>query len=166
MPTRIRSLAHSAVIALLVFSAPAASAMDQEKHDNIRLLLQTTGSLGNVLKVVDIMMPQMISSLKKVNPKIPPELWDEFQKKGIEEFKSSVGELEEPTIAIYDANYSADEIKALLVFYRSSLGQKVIAQTPIILQESAAVGKVWGETIGRRIVDDIRRQAKQKGYDL
>jgi hypothetical protein len=168
MPSLIRPLARVAIVALLAFSVPmpGASAMDQEKHDNIRLLIQTTGSLGNVLKVVDLIMPQIISTLKKVNPKIPPELWDTFEKKGAEEFKASVGELEEPTIAIYDTNYSADEIKQLLTFYQSPIGQKVISQTPTILQESAAIGKVWGEKVGRRIVDNIRQEAKQKGYDL
>ena len=66
----------------------------------------------------------MISSLKKINPKIPQAVWDDFARLGSEEFKKSLNELEEPIIAIFDKNFTDEEIKQLIVFIRRRSGRR------------------------------------------
>src|SRR6516225_6010525 len=103
-----------AVIVLIsVLQTQSVSAMDAEKHANIEALLKDTGMLANMSRVIDLLIPQIMGSLKKENLKIPDGVWDEFTGMCAEEMKRSLPELEEPVIAIYDANFSADEIKQL-----------------------------------------------------
>jgi len=80
--------------------------------------------------------------------------------------KRSLPELEEPVIAIYDANFSADEIKQLVAFYQSPVGRKIVVQLPQLMQQSVTMGQAWGQQAGGRAVERIRALATQKGYDL
>ena len=143
-----------------------AAAMDTEKHANIEALLTDTGMLTNMSRMIDLLIPQIMGSLKKENPKIPDAVWDEFTGMCTEEMKRSLPELEEPVIAIYDANFSADEIKQLVVFYQSPVGRKIVIQLPQLMQQSVAMGQSWGQQAGAHAIERIRAAAKQKGYDL
>jgi hypothetical protein len=155
------------VIALLAVAPWAdAMAMDEEKHQNIAKLVEMTGTLQNATAVLDRMLPQMIDVIRKSNPEIPQQVLDTLEKDGKDEFHKALPELIEPIIAIYDANYSAEEIRQLLAFYQSPLGRKMIDRTPQITQQSIAVGSAWGQSAGERVAERIRVSAKQKGYDL
>jgi uncharacterized protein len=143
-----------------------ALAMDQAKHDDIKALLQTIGSLNTAKTVIDTLLPQQIAMIKKINPAIPQAVLDEVQKDLMDEINRSLPELEEPLIAIYDANFSADEVKQLLAFYRSPVGQKYVGKIPVLIQQGMAVGKVWSQTLSQRIGEKIREDAKKKGFNL
>lgn len=144
----------------------AAMPMDKEKHDDIAKLVEMTGTLQNAKAVLDRMMPQIMDVIKKANPEIPQQFLDSFAADGKDEFHKALPDLIEPIIAIYDSNYSAEEVRQLLAFYQTELGQKVIARTPQITQQTMALGSAWGQNVGERVVARIRASAKQKGYDL
>jgi hypothetical protein len=155
------------VIALLTVAPwPDAMAVDEEKHQNIAKLVEMTGTLQNATAVLDRMLPQMIDLIRKSNPEIPQQVLDALEKDGKDEFHKALPELIEPIIAIYDANYSAAEVRQLLAFYQSPLGRKMIERMPQITQQSMAVGSAWGQSAGERVAERIRVSAKQKGYDL
>ena len=80
--------------------------------------------------------------------------------------KRSLPDLEEPIIAIYDANFSDDEIKQLVAFYQSPVGRKIVIQQPQLTQQSLTLGQSWGEQAAARAVERIRAAARQKGYEL
>jgi uncharacterized protein len=155
------------LIAILI-AAPWADAvpMDQGKHRDIEKLVEMTGTIQNAMAVLDRMLPQMIEVIRKANPEIPQQVLDALANDGKEEFHKALPELIEPMISIYDANYSADEVRQLLAFYQSPLGRKMIARMPEITQQSIAVGNAWGASAGERVAARIRASAKQKGYDL
>jgi uncharacterized protein len=154
------------VVLMTVLQTHDAAAMDAEKHANIEALLKDTGMLANMNRAIDLLVPQLMGNLKKINPEIPGALWNEFTDICTEEMKRSLPELEEPVIAIYDANFSADEIKQLVAFYKSPIGRKIVIQLPQLMQQSLTMGQSWGRQAGARAVERIRAAAKQKGYDL
>lgn len=161
-PGRIAGL----VLLVGVLRPHLAVALDAEKRADIQQLMKEIGTLSMIDNAVDLMMPRVIGNFKKVNPNIPDATWQELSRIGVDELKKSLPELQEPLIAIYDANFSAEEVKQLIVFYASPLGHKVVSQIPAILQQSVALGQAWGERIGPRIAERIRGAAKQKGYNL
>ncbi|MYN08042.1 DUF2059 domain-containing protein [Pseudoduganella aquatica] len=65
------------------------------------------------------MIPAMTASLQKFFA--DPALFDE---------------LERETTAIYARNYTVDEMRELLAFYRSPIGAKMLATMPKVMQES------------------------------
>jgi uncharacterized protein len=154
------------IVLITVLQTHGVAAMDAEKRANIEALLKDTGMLANMSRLIDLLTPQIMGSLKKENRKIPDAAWDEFTGICAEEMKRSLPELEEPVIAIYDENFSADEIKQLVAFYQSPVGRRIVIQLPQLMQQSVSMGQSWGQQAGARAVERIRAAAKQKGYDL
>ena len=154
------------ILLMTALQTHGVAAMDAEKRANIEALLKDTGMLANMSRIIDFLTLQIIAGLRKTNGEIPASVWDEFTGICTEEMKRSLPELEEPVIAIYDANFSADEIKQLVAFYQSPVGRKIVVQLPQLMQQSVTMGQSWGQQAGVRAVERIRALAKQKGYDL
>jgi uncharacterized protein len=159
---RVFALASS----IAVLQPHPAAAMDAAKHAGIEQLMKDMHALAIMDRLIDALVPQIIANLKRINPNIPQAAWDEFARFGVEEFKKALPELEEPMAVIYDLNFSGAEIKELDAFYRSPLGQKLITVFPKIAQQSFAMGQAWGQRVGKRVEEDIRAAARQKGYSL
>ncbi len=157
----------AALVAAFVAGAPIdALAMDQAKHDDIKELLQLAGILKRAQTMADAMLPGIWEVVRKANPDIPQSVLDHTAVIVRDELDKALPELEEPIIAIYDANFTDDEIKTLLAFYRSPVGQKLTSQQPQMLQEGLAIGKVWGANIGQRVTARLRDELQKQGYKL
>jgi uncharacterized protein len=61
-------------------------------------------------------------------------------------------------VAIYDKHFSDDEIKGLLQFYGSPLGQKFAAEMPKINMEAQAANRAFSTRIAKDVLQDLRRQ--------
>jgi len=86
--------------------------------------------------------------------------------KAIDESMNARGGLKEIIVAIYHRYYSADEIQALLDFYRTPVGKKTIAIMPAMTQESMALGMQWGNSLGPLVLQRIKARFKQNGYEI
>lgn len=156
-----------AFAAILLFGSSAASlAMDQQKHDDIKALLDATDAFSRQRQVIDVLLPPMFDIIKKSNPSIPPAVVDDLRRAAKDELDKALPELVEPTIAVYDVNFTDDEIKQLLAFYKSPIGRKYISQLPQVIQQSMAVGQVWGKAVAERLTRRITLEAKNKGLKI
>lgn len=52
-------------------------------------------------------------------------------------------------VPIYDKYLSDEEIKGLIQFYQTPLGQKTLKVLPTVMSESREAGRKWGEGLGR-----------------
>ena len=140
------------VIALL---APCNNVLGQAAaspgmEEDIRKLMEVTGA-GN-LGVQ--MMNQMLEPMKQATPNVPTEFWTRFMT------KVDPGEMIDMVVPIYAKYFTHDEIKQLLAFYRTPLGEKLIATLPAIMQESMAAGQKWGQLLGQQ----VRKELDAEGY--
>jgi len=149
-----------------VFQPHAVAAIDAERRAEIEVLLKEMGALANMDRIVDILVPTIIGDFRKVYPKIPDAVWNEFILVAEDELKKLLPELKEPIITIYDTNFTTEEIKQLVAFYSSPVGHKIVTQMPEIVRQTLAMAQVWGERAGARMEERIRVVAKQKGYNL
>lgn len=140
---------------IITLLAPCWSALGQsvpsaEMQEDIRNLMEITGA-GNLAVQ---MMNQMLIPMKQSMPNVPEEFWAKFMA------KVDTGELINMTVPIYAKYFTHDEIKQLLAFYRTPLGQKVIGTLPAVMQESMMAGQKWGEKLSQQLVDEL----KAEGY--
>ena len=133
-----------------VLQPHVAAAIEADKHAEIEVLLKEMGTLSNMDRMVDIVVPTIIGNFRKVNPKIPDAVWKEFVLVAEDEMKKSASELTEPLITIYDTNFTTEEIKQLVAFYGSPVGHKMVTQMPEIMQQTVAMAQAWGERVGAR----------------
>ena len=61
-------------------------------------------------------------------------------------------------VAIYDQHFTQDDIKGLLQFYGSPLGQKFAAEMPKINGEMQAANRAFSTRIAKDVLKDLRKE--------
>jgi|ERR1700710_602471 len=151
MKRTILALALSLLCLAPALAQQTAPAEDTAaKRQDIRKLLEVTGSA----KLGQQVLAQMMNTFKATNPKVPEEFWDQVMK----EFDS--GTMIDLIVPIYDKHLTHDDVRGMLAFYQSPLGQKLISVTPAITQESMQAGQQWGLGIAQRIQKQLEERPK------
>lgn len=94
-------------------------------------------------------MTQMIPALKQMAPEAPELFWQEFM---AEVRPESLIDLIAP---IYSEHFEEAELDALIAFYSSPVGRKMVERLPAITAESMAVGQAWGTEIAKRAMEKL-----------
>ncbi len=148
---------------LLIFSAPLALAGQKPQtapaqEADIRELLRVTG----MTETVGRQMNQMADQLKPLLERsLPPgdrrhEIVETFTKKFLARANSEA--LMQQIIPIYAKYMSEDDVKAVIRFYKSPAGQRLLKVMPRMMQESSAVGQQWGENLAREVMDEMAQE--------
>ncbi|HYL85747.1 MAG TPA: DUF2059 domain-containing protein [Candidatus Angelobacter sp.] len=82
---------------------------------------------------------------------------DSYQK------KFDTDQVTEQLVGIYDKHYTEDEIKGLLQFYGSPLGQKVAAEMPKIGRETQAAVRAASGKAAKEALAEVKQQYPQVG---
>lgn len=134
-------------------SPGAAPAVDAAKLQLIRSVLAESHA-------VDLMLQSMqngAAAQRAANPAIPAVFWDRF----LAAARERKGELEALFTQIYDRHFTADELRQLIAFYRTPIGQKLIAEQPAIAQDAMAAGQQWGQRLGTEIGQQMAAEAQK-----
>lgn len=138
------------ILVLLCAGGTASFSQSSSKIENIKKLLDLTGSGKMGAQVAQ----SMISSFQESYSNVPNEYWESVKK------EINADDIVALVIPIYDKYYTEEDIQKLIEFYESPIGKKVISATPLIVQESMSAGKIWGENIGKKVMEKL----KQDGY--
>jgi hypothetical protein len=84
----------------------------------------------------------------------------------IKQYSVRSGELMNDAARIYASHFTEAELKQLLAFYQSPLGQKVIAEEPKATDESLAMAGAWGDKLSDEVVNKMRAEMKKRGHDI
>jgi uncharacterized protein len=146
------ALLLSMALARPVLAGPddAAAPEETEFRQDIRKLMVLTGA-GDLGTQV---MRQMIDMFKQTYVGVPTEFWDRFLE------QAGGDELVELVIPIYERHLTHEDVKGLIAFYESPLGRKLVAQQPLIMEESMLVGQQWGAQLG----EDVMSKLQEEGY--
>jgi uncharacterized protein len=129
--------------------APAATG-NPAKIADIERLMAATGAR----QMAEQMLGQMLQIFRQGNPNVPAEVWTELQNAFGDE------DLMKDLVGVYDKHLTHDDIKALLQFFESPVGRKLVKVQPLIMQDSMAIGQAWGARAGER----MRQRLKEKGF--
>jgi uncharacterized protein len=113
----------------------AAPSIDPAKDADIRALLELVGARDQVQDSVKQVAEQYREKLLTTVPN--NEKGQNFVNTTIDEYEKlfDVDRVNEQLVALYDKHYTDEEIKGLLQFYGSPLGQKVAVESPKIFRE-------------------------------
>jgi uncharacterized protein len=134
----------------------AMVAVDPVKEDDIRALLEITGSAKVGEEMQKAFLEQVRASFAESLPqnerskRFVDEYIDRFQKK----FNPQA--LTELTIPIYDKHISADDLKGLLAFYRSPLGERTLKALPLVLKESRERGAALEQKAAQETMEELK----------
>jgi hypothetical protein len=113
----------------------AKTAVDPQKESDIRALLELVGARDQVQDSVRQTAEQYREKLLASTAN--NERGQAFINTTINDYEKlyNVDRINEQLMVLYDKHYTEDEIKSLLQFYGSPLGQKVAAESPKIFRE-------------------------------
>ncbi|KGY10796.1 hypothetical protein NM22_18965 [Vibrio tubiashii] len=159
------------VLALLFSSHLFAveNVVTEEKRSNIIKLMEITNALDMGLQMSQVMTSQLTNVLTQTNPEIPKEkyvLLQEVVDSVIEEQVRGEGGFIEILIPVYHRYYTNEDLEGLIAFYQTSLGKKTIDVMPSLMQDSIAVGQLWGQQLGPIVVDKLKVEFEKEGYTL
>jgi hypothetical protein len=75
-------------------------------------------------------------------------------------------EIGEGMAAIYTQSFSEQELKDLVVFYKSPLGQKLLSSEPRAIQFSMSYMNQWAQAFAETINGQFRAEMKKRGKDI
>ena len=75
-------------------------------------------------------------------------------------------EIGEQIARIYATDYTEQELKDLTTFYKSPLGQKLMAQDPKTDQTVIAYLNQWAQNFSQSVANDFRAEMKKRGKPL
>jgi uncharacterized protein len=128
--------------------APASAENPEAKRADVRKLLEISGTGAMGKQAAE----QMITQFRTSMPNVQAEFWDEFQK------EIDPNKLTEMCIPPYEKHLSHAEVKELIKFYESPIGQKLVKVQPQIMQECMVIGQQWGQEIGQKVVAKLQEK--------
>jgi uncharacterized protein len=81
-------------------------------------------------------------------------------------FDENIGTLKEEMIPLYHKYFTGAEVKEMIRFYSTDLGQKTIKVMPNLMQEGMAVGQRWGQSLGPKINQRVVARLRQRGVKI
>jgi hypothetical protein len=139
---------------------PSAVSSDQKKIDpvkeaNIRKLLEVTGATA----MMEQTMQGMEKNIKPLMTKALPA--GEYREKLVDLFfekfhaKLDLQKLLDLAVPMYDKYFSDEEVKGLILFYQTPLGQKALKAMPQLSGELMEAGSKMGEELGRQSMVEV-----------
>jgi hypothetical protein len=134
----------------------AASTVDPAKEADIRQLMEVTGvnNLGDQLLTAGI--AQFRASVLESQPDNPraKQFADAFAARFQKHFDPH--SVIETVLPIYDKHLSSEDLKALLAYYRSPFGQRMLKVLPEVARDSQLAGYSLGQKAAEDAMEDLK----------
>jgi uncharacterized protein len=164
-PTLVRL---AIVVALSSFAAIGVARAQQPSPAAIDLARQVILIKGGN-NMFDPIVPGVIESAKNnflpTNPGLAKDL-NEVAAQLRKEFDPKRTELLGEVAYAYAQHFSEQELKQLVEFYKTPLGQKVVTEEPRALDAGMSRAQDWANNFSEQVINKMRAEMKKRGHDL
>jgi hypothetical protein len=165
----IKILMAWAVAVCLLVTPAVAGKLNSAKRADIEKLMRITGPPDVTKQTSHFFIRQFSQKIKASRPDLPAKTYqilsDEINKV-VDEHMTAKGGFLDRVVPIYDKHFNHREIKGLLKFYQTDLGQKTIKVWPLILQESMLLAQDWWKSLAPLIKKKVNTRFKKEGIAL
>ena len=139
-------------------STASSSSVDPQKEARIRELMELTGAKNLGQELVQAGMEQFRSSVQDSQPDNPraKQFVDAFVARFQKHFDPN--SLNDRIIPIYDKYLTDDDLKGLIAYYHSPLGQRMLKSLPELTRESQAAGFAMGQKAAQETMDELKAE--------
>ena len=139
---------------------PSAAAIALAKE-----IVELKGALGMFDTVVSGVVEDRKNLLLQVNPTAARDL-EEVAAKLRTELAPRRSEIQTEIARGYASQFTEQELKEALAFYRTPLGKKLIAAEPKALDEATKRVDLWAGKFAEEVLVKLRAEMKKKGHNL
>jgi hypothetical protein len=156
------------LLTLFLWVAPlqAEETLTPQKHADIERLFAMTGALDLGKQFAAVFIAEYTKSLKKMRPDIPDNLINILPGEVLYVIDANMQSFKDELIPIYHNHFTHDEIRGLIDFYSTELGQKAIRTMPQMMQDGMVAGERWGQTLVPQVEQRIRDRFRREGVAI
>jgi hypothetical protein len=139
-------------------STASSSGVDPQKVARIRELMELTGAKNLGQELIQAGMDQFRSSVQDSQPDNPraKQFVDAFVARFQKHFDPN--SLNDRIIPIYDKYLTDDDLKGLIAYYHSPLGQRMLKSLPELTRESQAAGFAMGQKAAQETMEELKAE--------
>ncbi|MEA2928387.1 MAG: uncharacterized protein QOG38_815, partial [Hyphomicrobiales bacterium] len=130
-----------------------------------RELVELKGGSAMFDPVIVGIVEQTKAALLQTNPQLSKDL-NEVSTQLRTEFGARRSDLITEAAKFYAARFSEQELKELTAFYKTPVGKKMLAQEPLVLDETFNYVQQWAPRVGEDVMNRFRAEMKKKGHNL
>jgi hypothetical protein len=163
-----------AIVTLACVCAGAQAALAQQPHPPepskaavalARDVLTAKGATGTFDPVVRGVIESVKNALLPTNPNLSREL-NEVTAQLHREYEGKRGEIVDAVATAYARHFSEQELKDMLLFYKTPLGQKIVREEPGAIQDGFKSASDWSDAFANTVMTRVRSEMQKKGHEL
>jgi uncharacterized protein len=166
----LQRAARPAVIAVtLVAFGPAAHAQSQQPSAASLQVAKQLITVTHATTVFDPLIAGVVEQAKLLflqqNPGLGKDL-NEVAGKIRKELQPRFSQITNEVALLYAKNFTEQELKEILVFYKSPAGQKLLQKQPKVIDSSMQFAQNWANKLSDEVIEKMRDDMKKKGHNL
>ena len=166
----MRSLSRIAAIAAVACAclAPFAARAQQPSAAVVALardVITTKGAASMVEPLVHGVIESVKNSFVPTNPNLTRELNDVAAVLH-KELEGKRSEVLDQMARAYAAHFTEQELKDMLVFYKTPLGQKLTREESAAIEDGLKRAQQWADTFSDTVMSRMRGEMQKKGHQL
>jgi uncharacterized protein len=130
-----------------------------------RELLAIKGGTAMFDPVIPGVVESTKNSLLPTNPNLSRDL-NEISLQLRKEYESKKAELVYEVAIIYAQHFTEQELKELIAFYKTPLGQKMLKEEPVAVDASLKRAQDWSIAFSEVVLGRFRTEMKKRGHEL
>jgi hypothetical protein len=138
--------------------APETLAAARELVETMHLTRQYDAILPAILKALK---PSIVQGRAEVDRE-----YDALVPVMLEGFRARLSEMSDAVALIYANNFSTEDLQALIAFYKTPTGQRMLEKLPSVAQQSLTVGAKFGQSVGEELRKKMIEELRKKGVNL
>ncbi len=160
----IRKLAVAAALSLSVSAAhseqptPASVATAKELVTSTGAMALFTPLIAGVIEQAKLVFLQQDPGLAKDLNEIATQMRTDLAPRQVE--------LTNEVATLYASSFTDDELKAILSFYQSPVGKKLLERQPQVVESSMRFAQTWANKLSDEVVGQMRAELKKRGHNL
>jgi hypothetical protein len=170
---KARFLRKARVAALLVLAAIGAAApalaQSQQPSANAILIGKQIVQLKGVQQMMDPIARGVVEKVKNVIMQTN-FMWakdiNEVTAQMHKEFDGRSSEMVDAAARAYASHFTEAELKQILAFYQSPVGQKMIVEEPKAIEDSMHNAAEWADNLSVDVMNRMRAEMKKRGHDI
>lgn len=158
----------AAVILPLLLASPAAFAQSKPSPAALasaKELIAATSAMTLFNPLIAGVVEQAKLLFLQQNPGLSKDL-NEISAQLRSELAPRFSELSEEVARLYATEFTEQELKDIVVFYKSSAGQKLLTQQPKVIDGSMKFAQNWANTLSDYVIGKMREGLKKRGHSL
>ncbi|HEX5212329.1 MAG TPA: DUF2059 domain-containing protein [Pseudolabrys sp.] len=75
-------------------------------------------------------------------------------------------EVNDEMAKLYATHFTDQELKAILAFYKTPVGQKLLTEQPTVVDASMRFAQDWANKLSDQVIAKMREELKKRGHNL